>query len=171
MTLIERCKTGDRKAQYEVYKQYAKPMFNVCVRITNSIEEAEDVMQEAFLKMFRSLESYKGDATFGAWFKRIVVNESINHIRRRKLSVLSMDEMQHDLPEAGAQDKEDLHLSVDRVREAIQLLPDGYRIVFSLYLLEGYDHSEIAEILQISESASKSQYSRAKKKLRELLAS
>jgi len=167
--LVEACKKGDRKAQYRVYQQYSKAMYNICVRITNSLEEAEDVLQEAFLSVFRNIQSYRGDATLGAWIKRIVVNHAINHVKARKLDVVALEHAPEAEQESGGEDGAPLSFDVAQVRDALRQLPDGYRIVFSLYLLEGYDHQEIAGILGISESASKSQYSRAKSKLRKML--
>ncbi len=144
-------------------------MFNICMRITNNTAEAEDVLQEAFLDAFRKIHTFKGDATFGAWLKRIVVNRSINHIKKRKLEMVDVAEMDFEDPSGDSRDEPALHLEVSKVHEAIQLLPDGFRTVLTLYLLEGYDHREISEILDISESTSKSQYNRAKKKLAHLL--
>ncbi|NJO03619.1 MAG: sigma-70 family RNA polymerase sigma factor [Bacteroidia bacterium] len=166
--LVEACKRGDRKAQHKIYKLYARAMFNVCMRITNHGAEAEDILQDAFLDAFRKINTFKGESTFGAWLKRIVINRSINHLRKRKWELISVDtlDFEDDKPD---RDEEDLHLQLDKVHQAIQLLPDGFRMVLSLYLLEGYDHKEIAEILGITESTSKSQYNRAKKKLVKML--
>lgn len=165
--LVESCKQGNRKAQYELYKLYSKAMFNICMRITNDYAEAEDVLQEAFVDAFRKLNTFKGDATFGAWLKRIVINKSINHVKKRKADFVSVDNM--DFVEEPAQrlsgEDEELKLQVKQVHRAIQKLPDGFRVVLTLYLLEGYDHREIADVLGITESTSKSQYNRAKKRL------
>ncbi|MBC6611995.1 RNA polymerase sigma factor [Hymenobacter sp. BT507] len=171
--LVERCRLGDRRAQAEIYKRYSKAMFNASLRITGDFAEAEDVLQEAFLSAFRELHSYKGDSSFGSWLKRIVINKSINCLRNRRLQVVPLGE-QHDAAGADADDHfsaadaQELHWRADVVRRCVQELPDGYRVVLSLYLLEGYDHAEIAGILDITESTSKSQYSRARKKLLEL---
>ncbi|UOR05407.1 RNA polymerase sigma factor [Hymenobacter aerilatus] len=171
--LVERCRLGDRRAQAEIYKRYSKAMFNASLRITGDFAEAEDVLQEAFLSAFRELHSYKGDSSFGSWLKRIVINKSINCLRNRRLQVVPLAE-QHDAAGADADDyfseadARELHWRADVVRRCVQELPDGYRVVLSLYLLEGYDHAEIAGILDITESTSKSQYSRARKKLLEL---
>ncbi len=144
-------------------------MYNVGYRIVNNADEAEDVLQEAFISAFRSLENYRGDATFGAWLKRIVVNKALNHVSKRKLERIPDDD-RWDIGEEVERDEfEGFPFTVEKVREAIQLLPDGYRMVLSLYLLEGYDHQEIAEILNITESTSKSQFNRSKKKLKEIL--
>jgi RNA polymerase sigma-70 factor (ECF subfamily) len=167
--LIERCRQGDRAAYYQVYKLYSRSMYNVAYRIVNNTEEAEDVLQEAFVSAFRNLDFYRGDATFGAWLKRIVVNRAINYLKRRKMERLS----DHEEWEAPEEDRTDelahFPFTAEQVRQAIERLPDGYRAVLSLYLLEGYDHSEIGEIMGITESTSKSQFNRSKKKLRELL--
>lgn len=169
--LIDRCGVGDREAQYELYKLYAKAMLNVAYRVVRSEADAEDVLQESFLSAFRNLSSYKGDAAFGAWLKRIVINKAINHLRKRKVEVASFEEGSIDVaeePDLSANDAEKA-LEVTRVKKAIEKLPDGFRMVLTLYLLEGYDHREIAEILGITESTSKSQFNRAKNRLREIL--
>ena len=143
-------------------------MFNICFRIIGNQEVAEDVLQEAIVNAFKNIQSYKGKATFGAWLKKIVVNKAISYLRKQQLEMVELEGNVEPKDEAGV-DELDLVLKVETVREAIQKLPNGFRVVFSLYLLEGYDHKEIAEILEISESTSKSQYNRAKKKLREIL--
>jgi RNA polymerase sigma-70 factor (ECF subfamily) len=167
--LIDKSLEGDESAQNRLYMLYSKAMYNSCLRITNDEDDAKDVLQEAFISAFRNLNSYKGEAAFGAWLKRIVVNKAINHIKKKQLEIASLDIEQHDLALENNTDDHDISYSAERIREAIQNLPKGYRVVFSLYLLEGYDHQEIADILGITVSTSKSQYNRAKKKLRELL--
>ncbi len=168
--LIARCRAGDRDAHYRLYKLYARSMFNVSFRITGREEDAEDAVQEAFISAFRNLERYRADATFGAWLKRIVVNKSINVLKRKKHEWMP-DEEAWDIAEEETPVEYREELTVERVKKAIEGLPDGYRTVLSLYLLEGYDHQEIADILAISESTSKSQLNRAKAKLREKLTS
>ena len=167
--LIARCRTGDREAHYRLYKLYSKAMFNVGYRITRSEEDAEDVLQEAFISAFRNLDNYRGDATFGSWLKRIVVNKAINALNKRKHEAIPDEDKQWDVAEEEPPAEYREELTVDRVKQGIEKLPDGYRAVLSLYLLEGYDHQEIGEILGISESTSKSQLNRAKHKLKELL--
>ena len=165
--IIERCRKGDRDAFYQLYKLYSRSMYNIGYRIVNDKDEAEDVLQEAFISAFRSLDHYRGDASFGSWLKRIVVNKAINVLKGRRMERLIEDEnfdFREDEPEEG-----EFKYSVDEVRRAMERLPDGYRSVLSLYLVEGYDHGEIAGILGISESTSKSQFNRSKKKLREIL--
>jgi len=166
--VIERCKSGDNRAQYELYKLYAKAMFNVSMRITNDYAEAEDVLQESFVSAFRNLHTYKAEASFGSWLKKIVVNAAINAIRKRRSELVPLEErMVGEVADEVYDD--DTEWKADNVRRAIQRLPDGYRVVLSLYLLEGYDHAEIGEILDVTASTSKSQYSRAKKKLLEIM--
>jgi RNA polymerase sigma factor (sigma-70 family) len=167
--LIARCKAGDREAHYRLYRLYSKAMYNASYRITGREEDAEDALQEGFISAFKNLDSYRGDASFGAWLKRIVVNKAINIVRKRRHELMPEDE-QWDVAEEEAPAEYKEGLTVEQVRDAIHQLPDGYRTVLSLYLLEGYDHQEIAEIMGISESTSKSQLNRAKNKLRELLA-
>jgi RNA polymerase sigma-70 factor (ECF subfamily) len=169
--LILRCKRGDRKAQYEIYKLYAKAMYNVCLRITGDTLEAEDVLQETFLIAFEKIETYRNEAAFGAWLKKIVVNAALNQVRKRRFqfSDINNNEDYEDESAHAVNDAEEMSYQAEQIRRAIAQLPDGFRIVFSLYLLEGYDHQEIAEILGISVSTSKSQYNRAKKKLQEIL--
>lgn len=143
-------------------------MYNVCFRIAGNEFEAEDALQEGFISAFKNINSFRGDSTFGAWLKRIVVNKAINELKKRKMERLSEDD-QIDIPEEEDTQEYKESLSVEVVRDSINDLPDGYRSVLSLYLIEGYDHQEIAEIMDITESTSKSQLNRAKKKLREIL--
>lgn len=167
--LIDRCRKGDREAYYQLYKLYSRSMYNVGFRIVNNTEEAEDVLQEAFISAFRNLHHYRGDSTFGAWLKRIVINKAINYLHKKKTEKMPEDEP-WDVGEAEVENiLEGFPFSVEQVRGAIERLPDGYRSVLSLYLLEGYDHAEIGEIMGITESTSKSQFNRAKKKLKDLL--
>ena len=167
--IVEKCKTDDSSAQYELYRLYSKAMFNICLRITNDRDEAEDVLQEAFVSVFKNINSYKGTATIGAWIKRIVINGAINHLKRKKIETFRLeDEQLENIEETGANEEVDSY-KVQRIKDAMLKLPDGYRMVFSLYLLEGYDHKEIAEILDITESTSKSQFNRAKNKIREIM--
>jgi RNA polymerase sigma-70 factor (ECF subfamily) len=143
-------------------------MLNTAFRITGNEEDAEDVLQEAFVSAFKNLESYRGDSTFGAWLKRIVVNKSINVLKKRKENIVAQEEEFDVAAEESATDYMP-ELSVEKVKRCMEMLPDGYRSVLSLYLLEGYDHEEIAGIMGITESTSKSQLNRAKSKLKELL--
>ncbi|MDH3710143.1 MAG: RNA polymerase sigma factor [Cyclobacteriaceae bacterium] len=166
--VIDMCMIGDRQAQFQFYKLYSKAMYNISYRITNNEMDAEDVLQESFVSAFKNMQKYQGTASIGAWLKRIVINTAINTVKRRKMELLPIEE-QAGVLELEEEDDSELFLNVEKIRDAIQKLPDGYRLVFSLYLLEGYDHAEIASILKISESTSKSQYNRSKKKLKQIL--
>lgn len=140
--------------------------------MTNHQEEAEDVLQEAFTYAFRRLASFRFESSFGAWLKRIVVNTCINHLKKKRVDlVYTQEDYQYDAatPEDEVVDYGSIKMEVKRVLDAMRKLPDGYRVIISLYLLEGYDHREISEIMNISESTSKSQYLRAKKKIKEIL--
>jgi len=167
--IVEKCQAGDRKAQYELYQLYSKAMFNICLRIVNDRDEAEDVLQESFISVFKNIRTYKGTATIGAWIKRIVVNSAINQVRRKHLTLVPLEDSIPEKWEDTSLPEDERNLDVGKIKQAMMQLPDGYRTVFSLYLLEGYDHQEIAQIMDITESTSKSQYNRAKRKMRELL--
>ena len=167
--LVVRCREGDRKAYHQLYKLYSRAMYNVGYRIVNNADEAKDVLQDAFISAFNSLETYRGDSAFGAWLKRIVVNKAINMVRRRRFERMPENAGFDVKDEEPIDELEGFPLTVEKVRRAIGQLPDGYRVVLSMYLLEGYDHSEIGEILGITESTSKSQFNRSKKKLKEIL--
>ena len=165
--LIDGCKTGDQKAQFQIYKLYYKAMFNTSLRIVNDTMEAEDIMQESFLSAFEKIETYSGTVSFGAWLKKIVINRSLDTLNKKKAIFEDIDVhvgIRDNSSEEIAQ-KEELDVRIEEVKDAINRLPDGYRIILSLYLLEGYDHDEIAEILAINSSTSRSQLSRAKQKL------
>lgn len=159
---------GSRAAQFELYKLYAKAMYNVALRILNYEEEAEDVLQEAFLDAFTRIVDFRQETTFGLWLKQIVINKSINYLRKRKMEFVSTEEIT-EVPDEVSFDDYEIQLQAEEIRKAIAELPDGYRVVLSLYLLEGYDHEEIAHILKISENTSRTQYMRAKKKLKSIL--
>ncbi|GAC1304293.1 MAG: sigma-70 family RNA polymerase sigma factor [Mucilaginibacter sp.] len=168
--LVVECKQGSKKACYELYKLYAKAMLNVSFRIVGNIAEAEDVLQEAFLDAFSKLKDFRQDTTFGLWLKQIVVNRSINLLRKRKLELIELDgEQFENLADEEPEDEEETQYQAARVKEAIKQLPEGYRLVITLYLLEGYDHEEIGQILHISENTSRTQFLRAKRKLIEIL--
>lgn len=167
--IIERCRQNDRSAQYELYDLYHKAMYNTALRICGNSAGAEDALQESFVAAFGRLDQFRGEATFGAWLKKIVVNKSLNHLKKSaQLKETNIEEY----PENSFYEWENVpekELSVESVKSAISQLPTGFRTVINLYLFEGYDHKEIAEILGISESTSKSQYNRAKRKVREII--
>lgn len=168
--LVAECRSGNRKAYSELYRLYSKAMFNISVRILNNEEEAADVLQEAFLDAFSRIADFRQETTFGMWMKQIVINRSISQLRKRKMNLISLDDTDVEyIPDNEQDDTEELELQVQQVRAAIHQLPDGYRVVLSLYLLEGYDHEEISHILRISENTSRTQLMRAKRKLIEIL--
>jgi RNA polymerase sigma-70 factor (ECF subfamily) len=129
--------------------------------------DAEDVLQEAFLNVFKKLDAFHGDASIGAWIKRIVINAALNFIRKNRISYLSLEDKW--VEEVAEEQQDYSQVSTTQIHEAIKALPDGCRTVFSLYQLEGYRHREIAEILDITESTSKTQYRRAKNMLQQQL--
>ncbi|WP_462251446.1 RNA polymerase sigma factor [Ekhidna sp.] len=163
--LIARCRNEDRSAQFEIYKLYNKAMFNTALRITGDENEAEDVLQDAFVSAFQNLKSYREDASFGAWLKRIVINKALNQVQRIKKDLMLALDMKEEVSEYEPE-KTEPNYSIEQVQRAMNELPSGFRTVLSLYLFEGYDHKEISEILGITESTSKSQYKRAKDKLK-----
>lgn len=166
LAIIERCRRGDRKAFQELYNLYAKAMFNISVRILNNSDEAEEVLQDSFLKVFGNIDTYDWNYSFGVWLKRIVINRSLDLLKKRKLNFVSIDEINY----SEAEEKEEgIIYDVEMIKKCIRELPDGYRTVISLFLFEDHSHREIAELLGISEGTSKSQYNRAKKKLIELV--
>lgn len=167
--LVAQCLQGSRKAQHHLYQRYSDAMYNVCYRMLGSVPEAEDALQESFIDIFRRLDTFRQESSLGAWIKRIVINHCLNGLKRRRISFAEMTEQAHDIAEEAYAGEDDIVYEVNRVREGIMQLPDGYRQVLTLYLIEGYDHAEIADILGIGEAGSKSQYSRARAKLRTLL--
>ena len=162
--LIKNCINGDRKAQEEIYAQFSSRMYVVSQRYSKSQQEAEDILQEAFIKVFKNIHQYRGEASLGAWIKRIVVNTALNS-QRSKLYMFPMSDV-----EVLENDTEkepvlsEFHFK-DLLR-MIRSLPEGCQIIFNLYAIEGFNHKEIAEKLTISESTSKSQYARAKQLLK-----
>ncbi len=168
--MIERCLQGDQRAQHELYKLYAQAMFRVCRRMMGKEEDAKDVLQEAFITAFQKLHTFRHESTFGAWLKRIVINKCLSTLQQRKLLTSSIDEKFDVVEKNEETDQETLQYEVKKVMKAIDQISDGCKIVLNLYLFEGYDHQEIADILSITESTSKAQYSKGKKKIREILA-
>lgn len=157
--LIEKCLDGDVKAQYQLYKQYSKAMYNIAIRFLDNKMDAEDILQDSFLTAFKRLGELQNKDVFGSWLKRIVINNCISLQRKRKFAFVEIDEQQH----GEAIDMEEGMYDVDPalVHRAIRELPAKGRTVLVLRALEGYSHKEIAETLDISPSTSKTQYSRA----------
>ena len=152
-----------------LYERYSKAMYNTALRITNNQADAEDILQESFIDAFIQISSFKNKSTFGAWFKQIVVFKSIALLKKKRLSFTNLEKETEHLPEDNPADENEIELTVEGIKKAMSQLPDGYRAVLSLYLLEGYDHEEIADIMQISQSTVRTQYKRGKQKLLQLL--
>jgi RNA polymerase sigma factor (sigma-70 family) len=169
--IIEQCKQNDRSAQLKLYNQYCDGMFAVAMRFVKDSMEAEDIVQEAFIKAFAKLNQYKAEVTFGAWLKRIVINKSIDCLKSKKQHLQELEEVHLKVIDDNYQNEwlVDDTITLDEIKLAIQKLPDKYRYVVMLYLVEGYDHQEISGILNISEIASRTQLSRGKSKLKEQL--
>ncbi len=166
-SLALRAGDGDTRAQFELYELYNRAMYNSALRIVKNPELAEELMQDGFLAAFNNLKQWKGNSTFGAWLKRIVINECLNYLKKKKIEMIPLEETRE--PVEPSPDFEPGEEDVVAIKKAVGQLPDGYRLVLSLYLFEGYDHDEIAKILNISGSTSRTQYIRAKKKLVELI--
>ena len=165
--IVEKCKQNDRQAQMQLYNQYCNGMFIVALRFVKDTMEAEDIVQEAFIKAFSKLEQYKAEVSFGAWLKRIVINRCIDVLKSKRQRLIELEEHHLNVVDADYE-KEWLvndEITIDEVKAAIERLPEKYKIVVMLYLVEGYDHQEISEILNISEVASRTQLSRGKQKL------
>jgi RNA polymerase sigma factor (sigma-70 family) len=163
--LIERARQGDQLAMYRLYKTHVQAMYNTSIRIVVNQFDAEDVIQESFLSAFNSLNSFKGESTFGVWLKRIVINKSLNTLRQKRQKFTDLDNLH--LANEDSEDEDFPEVTPEVIHDAIKSLPEKARVVLNLYLLEGYMHKEIAEMLEISESTSKSQYQRARKLLQE----
>ncbi len=168
--LIKRCLQGDASAEFELYKQYYKAMYNTALRILNDRFEAEDIMQDSFLAAFTKLNSYRGTVSFGAWLKRIVINKSLTALKKNtRFEIVPIEHVQQTYSEAAPSDYQDLQPA--KVLEAMQQLKPSYKIALTLHLIEGYDLKEIAQIMDISYENSRTIISRGKNKLRTLLSS
>ncbi|WP_240665604.1 RNA polymerase sigma factor [Lutibacter sp. HS1-25] len=165
--LVEKSKKGDRNAQFQLYKLYVNAMYNVCMRLVGSKEDAEDILQDSFVKAFKNLHSFRYESTFGSWLKKIVVNKSINFLKLKKIPITAIENHEYYLTNEPTQNFEEQ--DIKKIKKGIDLLPNGFKQIITLYLIEGYDHAEIGEILEITTSTSKSQYHRAKKKLIEII--
>ena len=168
--IIDGCVNKDQKSQFKLYKLYYKAMYNTSLRIVNNYTEAEDIMQDAFLAAFEKIDTYGGKVSFGAWLKKIVINKSLDSIKKNRVELIPIKEQEYRIEDKSINNESGIpEVSVENIRNCIGKLADGYRIVLSLYLIEGYDHDEIGQILGISGSTSRSQFTRARKKLIEEL--
>jgi RNA polymerase sigma-70 factor, ECF subfamily len=174
-TLVQRAQRGDEQAFAALYQLHNKRVYSVCLRMTKDVAEAEDLAQEAFIQVFRNLNSFRGNSAFSTWLYRIAVNTVLMKLRRKSPPMFSLDEpLSRDSPSLKREvEKEDLNLrgAIDRIalRHALEELPGGCRQIFDMHYVEGYGHREIAELLQCSIGNSKSQLHKAKMKMRALL--
>lgn len=169
--IIERCKNYDRKAQKELYDVYSPILLGICIRYSKSRQEAEDILQDGFIKILTKINDFKGDGSFEGWMKRIVVNTAISHFHKNKKhnEIYDIDEINETDIKGHSFGSSDF--TKEELLNVINSLPEGYKVVFNLYAIEGYKHKEIADMLNINQNTSKSQYSRAKDKLRQKLES
>lgn len=165
--LIEGCMQGNRKMQYELYGQFAPKMYGVCLRYAGNAEEAEDILQEGFIKVFNKIESFRSEGSFEGWIRRIFVNTAIEHFRKKKF-LQPITEYEENTVEGKYLSVLDSLAEKDIIHLVQQLSP-GYRTVFNMYVVEGYTHKQIGEVLGISEGTSKSQLSRAKLILQDMV--
>lgn len=166
--LVEQCKANDRKAQLMLYKQYCDGMYGVAMRFLKNPDDAEDVLQESFIKAFQRIDQFKGEVTFGAWLKRIVVNGSIDFLKTKHQKTVELNEGYMHVADDNDWTIED-GISLEKIKNAIEKLPEKYKYVIQLFLVEGYDHDEIAQILNISNTASRTRLLRGKAQLKETL--
>ncbi len=171
--LVDACRSGDKTAMEKLYVMYYKPMFNTAYRIVNDFHFAEDIMQESFLKAFEKLDGFEGRSTFGAWLKRIVINESLQWLKKYKRFQFNAEEVWKEEPaEAENRDDEIVELNrlqAEKVLTLLNQLKPNYKIILQLYFIEGYDYEEIGEIMGISYQNARTMLSRAKQKLKKLL--
>ncbi len=165
--LIRLCKRGNTKAQFELYKLYSKAMFNIAVRMTNDVELAEDILQDAFIKAFSDIERLNDERAFGGWLKRIVINRCIDVMRKERFFINNMETVSEQHSEIKDEIAEDFE--PEMVHSFIKKLPEGARQILILKALEGYKHAEISEQLGISESTVKTQFFRAKQLLGKMI--
>ena len=168
--IVDGCKAGKRKAYSMLYKKYASTMLGLCLRYCKNLHEAEDVLQEGFIKVFNNISRFRQEGSFEGWIKRIMVHSAIDHYKSNLKNQMHQDisEIEEKIGEDnGKEDNyKDIEIPKERLMAMIQELPDGYRIVFNLFAIEGFSHKEIAEQLEVSENTSKTQLLKARKALR-----
>jgi len=166
--IVERCKNNDRKAQLKLYEKYCDGMFWVAMRFVKNSDDAEDILQEAFIKAFERIHQFSAEVTFGAWLKRIVVNQSIDFLKAKKQKAMVLDEtyMHIETDEDWSVDND---ITIDEVKHAMERLPENYKYVVLMYLLEGYDHREISQVLNLTETTCRTRLLRGKALLKDFL--
>jgi RNA polymerase sigma factor (sigma-70 family) len=162
--LLKLCLKDDAQAQRQLYANYANVMMGVCYRYTKSVEDAEDVLQEAFIKVFKNLKQFSGEGELGGWIRRIMVNTALTYIKKHRRYTIEMDYDKMPM-QPVSNDEADLHLNQKELADMIRKLPTGYQTVFNLHAVEGFSHIEIGQMLGINENTSRSQYSRARSTL------
>jgi len=163
--IVEDCKQNNSKAQIQLYDLYCEAMFIIALRYVKDNFVAEDMMQDAFIKVFKNIKSFKGEVTIGAWIKRIVINQCIDYLKKKRIELVSIEEKELTIADDGDWTVKE-EVSTDIVTSAINSLPEKYKVVLNLYLIEGYDHQEIAQVLNITEVTSRTQLMRGKNKLK-----
>jgi RNA polymerase sigma factor (sigma-70 family) len=167
--LIEACKQNSRRAQLKLYNKYCDGMYYVALRFLKDPMEAEDAMQEAFIKAFEKLHQFNAEVTFGAWLKRIVINKCLDKLKAKKLELVAINEQTLGTVEDDNNWQIEDRVRIEEVKAKMESLPEKYKYPLMLYLIEGYDHEEISEILNITQVASRTLVHRGKKKLQEEL--
>jgi RNA polymerase sigma-70 factor (ECF subfamily) len=167
--LIDQCRQNNREAQFKLYQQYCNGMFIIANRLMDNPQDAEDAIQEAFINAFQKIEQYKGEVTFGAWLKKIVINKCLDNLKSERKRKANEKVSTIDMPFVETTWQVEDTVSITEIKIAIQTLPDKYRRVIMLYLIEGYSHEEIAQILDITIITSRTRLRRGKQKLKILL--
>jgi RNA polymerase sigma factor (sigma-70 family) len=167
---LEKLKQREMQACKQLYMQYADAMYNVCIRILQHQSDAEDALQESFIKIFNNINQYRNESSIGSWMKQIVTNTCLNVLRAKRPITLELNEnIDLYVEETENEGFNEITYSTEEIKAAVDALPDGYRIVFNLYMFEDYSHKQIAELLKISESTAKTQLFKAKRKLKGFL--
>lgn len=167
--LIDRCKDNDRLAQMKLYDLYNRAVYGTIIRLVKDSMETEDLMQDTFFSAYSNIKNFRSEASFGTWVKKIAINKSLNSLRKKSPDYLDIPEGNIPDENVAKYDEQTNRFTLEEIKQEINRLPEGYRVVINLYLLEGMDHDEISEILEIKPVTSRSQYLRAKKKLAENL--
>jgi RNA polymerase sigma-70 factor (ECF subfamily) len=163
--IVEDCKQNNAKAQMQLYDMYCQAMYTIALRYVKDSFVAEDMMQDAFIKVFKNINNFKGEVTIGAWIKRIVINQCIDYLKKKRIELVSIEEKELTIADDGDWTVKEA-VTTDIITTAINSLPEKYKVVLNLYLIEGYDHQEIAQVLNITEVTSRSQLMRGKNKLK-----
>lgn len=166
---VELCREGNRRAYYEVYQRYCRPMLNSSMRILNNLADAEDMVQEAFIDAFNSLDRFTYKSSFEAWLRRIVINKSISLLRKRKIQFSDIDTANIDGSDEKDTDEDHFSYDIERIKKAVARLPENHRIIFNLYAIDGLPQEEIGQLLNISHNNVRTVYHRARKKIMEYI--